>query len=466
MTRAAGSRLQPVALTYVLAVIALGACTMYWLRPTLASSYDLFKVVSFGLVIFITEAMPVDLPRGKGTVSVSYAVIFATVVVFGPEVATWLAALATLRLRELRGQISIEKVLFNRSQLALSAAAAGLAYVGLGGVPGAVSVVNDALALLGAAVAYSFVNITTVVVVMTLTQRTPFWRVWITDFKWMIPHYLALTPLGVLIAIVQIGVGLAGVLLLFVPLLVARFSLQLYAQMRNAYLATIQAMVAAIEARDPYTAGHSRRVATYTVATARLLRLPEEQIERLEYSAWLHDVGKLAIPDRILQKRGPLTQAEWELMKKHPETGANILRQIKLLGQDVQVILHHHERWDGAGYPSRLETTEIPLGARLIAIADAYEAMTSARPYRRQLTKEEALTELDRCAGNQFDPTLVAAFARAVLDIPVPSDEVNQPAPVSHSVDPVFAEVAVTADSSTSSQERTITADPPHEEDV
>jgi hypothetical protein len=403
---------------YVFAIIGLGLFILYRLHPHVAGN-ELIKVLSFGLIIFVTEVMPVELPRGRGTVSVSYAVIYASILLLGPEVATWLAALATLRLVELTGHVSLKAVFFNRAQLAMSAASAGLAYAAVGGAPGSIDILRDAGALLTAASVYSLVNITTVVVVMYLTQRLSFWGIWVKDFKWMIPHYLALTPLGVLIAVVESYLGLAGVLLLFVPLIIARYSLQLYAQMRKAYLATIQAMVAAIEARDPYTAGHSRRVARYTVATARALHLPEDQTERLEYAAWLHDVGKLAVPDQILQKTGSLTPGEWAQMKRHPETGANILKQIKLLGRDVDVILHHHEKWNGEGYPDYMRGSAIPLGARLIAIADAYEAMTSVRPYRaRPMSREEAVCELKKCAASQFDPDLVGAFATALEGLP------------------------------------------------
>ncbi len=411
-------RSNPWATFYVYVVIALGAFTLYKLWPHVTGS-EWLGVLSFGLIIFITEAMPVELPRGRGTVSVSYAVIYASMLVLGPELATWLAALATVRLVELTGHVSVKAVLFNRAQLALSAAAAGATYVALGGIAGDIQIVHGILALTAAAAVYSLVNITTVVVVMYLTQRLSFWGIWVKDFRWMIPHYLALTPLGVLIGLVESYVGLAGVFLLFVPLVIARYSLQLYAQMRKAYLSTIQAMVAAIEARDPYTAGHSRRVARYTVATARTLHLSEDQVERLEYAAWLHDVGKLAVPDHILQKQGALTDEEWDQMKKHPETGATILKQIKLLGRDVEVILHHHEKWDGGGYPDYMQGNSIPLGARLIAIADAFEAMTSARPYRTgTLSRDHALDEIERCAGSQFDPELVQAFAASVRSLP------------------------------------------------
>lgn len=434
-------KLHPVAWLYILTVICLGGLTMLWLTPDVHGDLWL-EVVCFAFLIFAAEALPVPLPRGGGSVSVGYAIIYASIVTFGPGIATWLAALATLRVRELTLQVSIEKVLFNRAQLALSAAAAGLAYVALGGSVHGLNVLQSPAALLAAAAVYSLVNITTVVLALAVTRKASVWNIWLTNFRWLIPHYLALTPLGILIAAVHAQIGMVGVVFLFLPLFIARYSLQLYADLRKAYLATIQAMVVAMEARDPHTAGHSRRVARYTVATARALRLTEDHIERLEYAAWLHDIGKLAVPDHILQKKASLSAAEWQQMKRHPEIGASIAKQIKTLGPDLEIILHHHERWDGTGYPDLLKETEIPLGARIIAIADAYEAMTSARPYRvRKMTQEQAFAELRRGAGTQFDPDLVEVFIRTVLSL-APDDVLDAVAGAPFRAAPLETEAA------------------------
>jgi len=403
----------PWAWTYVLGVIIVAAAVLA--RFAVQVPWHRWpEILVFAVLIFVAEAMPILLPRGNVTISVGYTVIFAAILVFGPPTAAWLAAIATIRPRELTGLISLEKVFFNRAQLALTAASSSLTYVALGGLPGHLIVVQTMAAILAAALVYSLVNPFTVIFAVSLTERIPVWKIWVTDFQWIFFRYLALTPLGVIIAVVYVKIGVGGVLLVFLPLVLASYSLRLYAQARTAYVGTIQAMVAAIEARDPYTAGHSLRVARYTVAAARAMKLSNDWVSRLEFAAWLHDLGKLAVPDSILRKKGPLTKAERELMKRHPERAANILKPIQPLNQDLNVIVHHHEWWNGNGYPSGLRGTEIPLGSRLIAIADAYEAMTSARPYRGPMSREEAFAELRRNAGVQFDPRLVGVFIQAV----------------------------------------------------
>jgi putative nucleotidyltransferase with HDIG domain len=169
---------------------------------------------------------------------------------------------------------------------------------------------------------------------------------------------------------------------------------------------------AAIEARDPYARGHSSRVTVFAQAMARRMGLDKERVSTLRLGALLHDVGKLAVPSSVLLKRGPLTEAEFGQMRRHPAAGA---RMLETLGAPpiLPVVLHHHERWDGAGYPTGRQAEQIPLEARVLCIADSFDAMTSTRPYRAPRRPDEALDELERCAGTQFDPELVDAFAKA-----------------------------------------------------
>jgi len=179
---------------------------------------------------------------------------------------------------------------------------------------------------------------------------------------------------------------------------------------------SLTALSAAIEARDPYAKGHSSRVTVFAQAIARALRFDKDRISVLRLGALLHDVGKLVVPSSVLLKRGPLTDEELGLMRRHPAAGARMLRSLGAPETILPLVLHHHERWDGAGYPTGRRGDDIPLEARVLCIADSFDAMTSTRPYRSSWTPDEALEELARCAGTQFDPGLVGAFATAWSD--------------------------------------------------
>ena len=179
-------------------------------------------------------------------------------------------------------------------------------------------------------------------------------------------------------------------------------------------LESLRAIIASLEEKDSYTHGHSIRVAEYSVMIAEELGFSESQVREVELSALFHDIGKIGIPDSILMKPARLTPAEFEIMKSHPVRSAQIMEKISALHNLIPGIRHHHERFDGLGYPDGLQGNEIPLYARIILIADTYDAMTSTRPYRLALDKEVAIAELRHCSGSQFDTPLVDAFIRAM----------------------------------------------------
>lgn len=176
------------------------------------------------------------------------------------------------------------------------------------------------------------------------------------------------------------------------------------------FFSTVWSLASAVDAKDAYTHGHSRRVAQYSAELGRALGFDAREIERLELSAILHDVGKIGVPEAVLNKPDRLTAAEMAVMRTHPERGAEILASIRAMRDIVPGVLHHHERFDGQGYPNQLKGDNIPLVARIILVADTFDAMTSSRPYRSSLPVQVAIDEIRRCTATQFDPRLAEVF--------------------------------------------------------
>ncbi len=187
-----------------------------------------------------------------------------------------------------------------------------------------------------------------------------------------------------------------------------------YAELKDAYRGTMESLRLAVDAKDSYTKNHSDRVSYYSVLIAKKLNLPESEIELIRDGGLFHDIGKIGIPDSILQKTTRLTDEEYDDIKNHPSIGAHILKPAKIFENIIPIVKHHHERYDGRGYPSSLKGEEIPLSARIVCVADSFDAMTSDRSYRPRFTLFKALEELERCKGSQFDPQLVDIFVEEV----------------------------------------------------
>lgn len=184
-------------------------------------------------------------------------------------------------------------------------------------------------------------------------------------------------------------------------------------ELKKVVLNTIKAFAVSIDKRDHYTSRHSENVARYAVAIAREMNLPEKEIEKIEHAAQLHDIGKIGVSDYVLSKPGKLTPEEWEDIKSHTIKGAEILRPLEIMDGIVDLVKQHHERPNGGGYPEGLKQDDILLGARIMAVADSFDAMTSDRPYRHAMSREQAINEIKRCSGVMYDPEVVEAFLRA-----------------------------------------------------
>jgi HD-GYP domain-containing protein (c-di-GMP phosphodiesterase class II) len=394
-------------LVYV--VLALGTAVLILVSAPPPPVVDWGRIFFWTVITFLLAALPVRLPGGI-VAHTTTAPLIAAVFDIGltnPFAIAWIAFLGTVEVRDLRRQIPIWGTLYNRFDYVLSTYAAWLA-VRL--TEGAVKP-DDPLGIVAqialAGLAFSFVNMLLAVSLASLRTNTPFSRVWAVSISNVLTGLVALVPLGWLMAEIAIKVGLWASFLFMVPIYLARFSFSKYAETRELFFGTVSALSQAIDAKDGFTRGHADRVSRIAGAIAREMRLSEKVIEDIELAGLLHDIGKIGVEDPILMKPVRLDADEQELMRRHPIYGASILEPSAALRPLVQMVLHHHENYDGSGYPEGLKGTNIPLGSRIIIIADAYEAMTSDRIYRKAIGHDKAMDQLNKYKGIQFDAAIV-----------------------------------------------------------
>ena len=384
-----------------------------------------FSIENIGMFLFwavlaiVVESLLIPMPNNTVGVSVGYAINIATIIIGGPLLATTTAGLGFL-LRapkiEGRGYVHVfnlppHKSVFNVSQSIIVTALMSLIYLLLGGGIGEFALLTTIFVLLIGVV----INTTIISGFLSIANKVDFSDTWISTMKGIFTSSLAVGTIGIIIALAYIGYGYGAVILFFGPLLLARYSFKLYIEMRNLYLSTIQALNKTVEAKDPYTSGHANRVEKFAVDLAKAYHLPFESIQNLKTASILHDIGKIGIHDEILNKASRLTQEEYQEIMRHPAIGAEIISKVNFLSDITTIVRHHHERYDGKGYPDGLSGEDIPIEAAILMIADSYDAMTSDRPYRKAMTPEEALSELENNAGTQFHPELVKVFV-SIMD--------------------------------------------------
>ena len=399
---------------YIVVITALAIALFIYLSPSLPSFSNTWWAIIFFLTLStFAEFIPVDLPIG-GVISIGFPIDFVVILVYGPTLAMLIAAFSALIGETIEKKVSWYKIIFNSSQFALSAGIAGLVYQYTGGIVGFQNLFKFIFPAALCAFIYCLINVMLVNIFISLEKSVRITAVWRINFKDILPSYLAEAPIGFLMAIVYVEVGIFGILLFFLPLLLARRSFELYTKMRRVYLDTIRALAAAIDAKDPYTKGHSERVAEMSIALAQELNLSDRDIENIEYTALLHDIGKIGIADSILGKKGSLTSQEFDKIKEHTIMGAKIIEPVDFLKNSYRAIYHHHEKYNGEGYPDGIKSEDIPILARIIAVADAYDAMSSDRPYRKKLDKDKILKELKEQSGKQFDPKVVKVLISVI----------------------------------------------------
>ncbi|MBE3583487.1 MAG: HD-GYP domain-containing protein [Limnochordaceae bacterium] len=366
-------------------------------------------LLTFAGLLFAAELMAVRLPRG-GAVSVSLAISLVSVALFPPRWALAVNA-AGVMLAKLLWKRPLDVVAFNGSQIALSTAAGQVVMHALDRGH-AFSYPHSVLPFLVGSLAYVIANLSLNAGILLIERKGSFLDIWWFNLRATLLPFLTLTALALLLVVVYLSpLRVLGVLLLFGPLALARYSLLEYVKLRESHVETIEALAAALDARDQYTKGHSDRVADLAVAVAQELHLRPGAIEDIRFAALLHDLGKVGVRDDVLNKPGRLTMPELELIRSHARLGADIIQKVSFLREVSRMVRYHHQWFDGSGYPGGLSREEIPIGARILAVCDAWDAMTTDRVYRKALTPLRALNELQMGAGTQFDPRVVEAFA-------------------------------------------------------
>jgi putative nucleotidyltransferase with HDIG domain len=378
-----------------------------------ASEVEKVAVLLMCALALIAEALTFLLPNAaQGSIGF---IAYLAAVLISPSSTTILAATALKGLFEAVQKRSLVKKSFNIAQFAITISLAVIAYASMGG--SSLLELRDRTLLLatqtmGAAAVAAFAvsmltNNVLVVGVIAVSSRKRWWQVFRETKLPTLGVDLLAGPIIFIFAWVYTAFGSIAAIALWVPVLGFRQLNKTNLELEQMNEELLQLMVKSIEARDPYTSGHSRRVQDYAVTIARGARLAERDVDRVSQAALLHDVGKINEKYHpILTKPDRLTPEEWAIMKEHPVDGANLVSTMTRLRHLLPAIRHHHENWDGTGYPDRIAGELIPLEARIIALADTIDAMSSARPYRPGLAPEQVRAEIVRCRGRQFDPKL------------------------------------------------------------
>ncbi|MFI5091296.1 MAG: HD-GYP domain-containing protein [Terriglobales bacterium] len=407
--------------TYVgLVVAAAAVCllTADWRAPQ--DSTRLWNAVaSFAVLCFISEAYYFRLRVGRTETQSSVAFIpyIASFLLLGSGWASLVTGASMLAVEfGVRKKPSI-KIIFNTAQIAVSIGLASRVFEALGGVPSIdLSSYRMTVPAVAASIAtYFFINSTAVSLAVSLDLGEPLSAAWVRIAGASLLYDLFSSPLGVLLAYFFMRFQIPGILYLVLPILFVRHIYQVNLQLEQVNRDLLELMVKAIEARDPYTSGHSQRVSRLAGLLAHDLGLNAKHVEHIKTAALLHDVGKIHEEYApLLRKEGKLDATEKALMQTHSTRSAELVGTISAFrGMITEAVRHHHENFDGTGYPSGLAGKSIPVGARIIMIADTVDAMTTDRPYRKALTFERVAQELDRFSSKQFDPQLVGTFLRS-----------------------------------------------------
>jgi putative nucleotidyltransferase with HDIG domain len=427
--------LRPKARIYIGLIVLAGVTVIGHSVYQLSSEPIGNRWIILALLTLLTGSFNVKVPSINAYISVSEAFVFASILLFGTPAGTATVVIECMVVVFWMKPESrlVHRVLFNMAAPSVSVWTAGTAFYLLSGIQPYSRVFTPLpelfFPLLVFTAVYFLLNSWLVAVAVGLeNQRSPV-QIWWKNFAWLSVNYFSGASLAALIVTYTQQLDFSA-LAVIIPLLVVSYltfrtamgraedSYNHLAELNRLYLSTIETLAMAIDAKDQITHGHIRRVQAYAVGLAKNLGVADEKLlKAIEAAALLHDMGKLAVPEHILNKPGKLTPAEFEKMKLHASVGADILSAIDFPYPVVPIVRHHHENWNGTGYPDGIKGTDIPIGARILSVVDCFDALTSDRPYRPRLSDDEALAILLERRGSMYDPLVVDTFVRVYPNI-------------------------------------------------
>lgn len=379
-----------------------------------------FDILLFFIILTVfTESITVTYKNIS--FSTSFAITVATFILFGTLNAIIILALG-VAFRVLKYNNKYKHIfntpfygtLFNCCGFALPILFGSYFYKLFGGTPYNGKLNDNILPIIIFAIVFYIINTLIISIVYSIMNKKGIIYSFLSNFKLVLLNTLAMTPFGIMLAFIFYVYSYGGVFLILFPIVLARYTFYLYIQSKSQYVQTVDAIMLAMEARDKYTEGHSKRVAEISISIARQLKYNDWKIEQLNMAAMLHDVGKIGIDDYILNKPGKLTAEEFDTIKGHPEIGYNILKDIKNVENILPIVHYHHERYDGKGYPDGKTADELSIDVFIVQLADSIDAMGTDRPYRTALSQDAIVEEVKKYSGSQFHPKVVEAYFKVL----------------------------------------------------
>ncbi|MEW5825361.1 MAG: HD-GYP domain-containing protein [Candidatus Bipolaricaulota bacterium] len=418
-------------------VVLLALASLSWgiVNVSHPSPDDLILFFVFAVLAILAEVYATWIPAYKWEISSSIAIYLAGLFILGPDLVLPLvfasSAVSELLLRWGTHRKAFSNALvpiaFNVSQSVVAVAAAGALMRVLERESLLMREPAEFALAVAAFLAYFLLNVSLVVGIISVTQRRPFWHLLAENLHAFVVQYAVLCVSAILLAVLR-SLSVWHVFLALFPLTLVHISFRSYLKLQTQARNTFERISELLDARDHYTAVHSAEVAELALAIGRELGMSERDLEQVDIAARVHDIGKVAIPDAILLKPGPLNDAEWGVMKTHPVISAQLVEGLEIYSNVADAVRHEHERWDGSGYPDGLRGEAIPLLSRVIAAADIYNALSTDRPYRRAFSREDAMRIVAEMRGVDIDPRVADALLAVISRAQTPETIAAAPA--------------------------------------